>query len=144
MRRLTGDEGAVAIIVALLAVVLLGFGALVVDVGALYSERRELQSGADASALAIAADCAAGACGAVDQTSSQYADANSSDHVSGVEEVCGSGPGLTACAIPPPTTPGSGYVRVTTRTEQADGSNLVPPFLARVIVPGYEGTEVRA
>ena len=32
-----GDDGAVAVMVALLSLVLFGFGALVIDVGALYS-----------------------------------------------------------------------------------------------------------
>ncbi len=54
MRRLNQDDGGVAVIVALLAIVLFGFGALAVDGGALYSERRDLQNGADAGALAIA------------------------------------------------------------------------------------------
>jgi hypothetical protein len=144
MRRLTGDSGAVAVIVGLLAVVLFGFGALVIDVGALYAERSELQSGADAAALAVAQDCAAGACGSATTTSEEYADANASDDVSGIDEVCGNGPGLSSCPTPRPSPPGSGYVRVTTRTESTDGGHLVPPALARAIVPGYQGSEVHA
>ncbi|BDE58843.1 hypothetical protein GS433_18155 [Rhodococcus hoagii] len=60
MRRLNvrqGDEtGAVAVIVALLAVVLLGFAAISIDIGANYVEKRQLQNGADAAALALAQD----------------------------------------------------------------------------------------
>jgi len=46
------DTGAVALIAAVLAVVLVGSAALVVDMGALYSSRRQLQTTADAAALA--------------------------------------------------------------------------------------------
>ena len=66
MRSLTrnnrDDRGAVLVWVALMIVVLLGVGALVLDVGALCVERRELQNGADAAALAVAQDCAEGDC----------------------------------------------------------------------------------
>ena len=52
------DRGAVSVLVALLMVVLLGFAALAIDVGMLYSEKAQLQNGADAGALAIAQKCA--------------------------------------------------------------------------------------
>lgn len=58
MRRLTPDGGNVAIIVALMATVLLGVGALAVDAGAMFVRQSQLQSGADAAALAIARECA--------------------------------------------------------------------------------------
>jgi Flp pilus assembly protein TadG len=61
-RRLRGERGASAVLVAVLVVPLLGFGALAVDVAAVYSEKQQLQNGADAAALAIAHDCADGAC----------------------------------------------------------------------------------
>lgn len=49
------DEGGqVAVIVALMFTVLLGFTALSIDVGRYYAERRYLQDGADAAALACA------------------------------------------------------------------------------------------
>lgn len=54
------ERGASAVIVAFFLVVLLGVAALAIDVGAAYAERAQLQTGADASALAIAADCARG------------------------------------------------------------------------------------
>lgn len=148
MRRLRGDDdGAVAVLVALLSVVLFGFGALVVDVGALYFERRQLQVGADAASLAIAQACAAGDCGPYDADAEVFADGNALDGAARVEpgEVCGTiSVGLPACAEPPTTLVGSGYVQVTTRTEQADGTTLVPPFLARILVPGYQGTDASA
>lgn len=46
------ESGAVAIMVALLLVVFVGFTALAVDVGYLYSVKRQLQAAADAAALA--------------------------------------------------------------------------------------------
>ncbi|MHC6230212.1 pilus assembly protein TadG-related protein [Arthrobacter sp. MMS24-T111] len=53
----SGEDGAVSVIVAILLVTLLGFVAISVDVGLIYSERAQLQSGADASALALAQKC---------------------------------------------------------------------------------------
>lgn len=47
-------------LVAVLMVVLLGFAAISINVAKLHSERAQLQNGADAAALMIARDCAAG------------------------------------------------------------------------------------
>jgi Flp pilus assembly pilin Flp len=59
MQRLMKDErGAVAVIVALVMVVLLGFAALAVDVSGMWAEKRQLQNAADAGALAVAQECA--------------------------------------------------------------------------------------
>lgn len=52
------ERGAVAVIVAILLIVLLGFAAIAVDVGMLYAERAQLRNGADAAALGIAQSCA--------------------------------------------------------------------------------------
>lgn len=60
MRRLNDEQGGVAVFVAILLVVMFGMGALVLDVGHMYWERRQLQNGADAAALALAAQCAEG------------------------------------------------------------------------------------
>ena len=64
MQRLKDDRGAVAVMVALLMVPLIGFAAIAVDVSAMYAQRQQLQTGADAGALAVAKNCAKGACGA--------------------------------------------------------------------------------
>jgi len=80
-RSLDGERGAVAVFVALLMVALLGFAAVSIDVGAMYAERRQLQNGADAGALAIAQDCADGACGNPSGTAQQFATANKNDGV---------------------------------------------------------------
>lgn len=143
-----GDDGAVAVLVAILAVALFGFGALVIDVGDLYNERRELQNGADAGALAVAQACAGGDCGAFTADADAFSDDNARDDASRIPAngVCGTvSAGLPECTVDPPTgLAGLGYVRVTTRTEEPDGSPEVPPFLARVLDPDYDGTEVGA
>jgi Flp pilus assembly protein TadG len=58
MQGLNGDRGNVALIVALMTTVLLGMGALAIDVGAMVVRHTQLQGGADAAALAIAQECA--------------------------------------------------------------------------------------
>jgi hypothetical protein len=78
LRRTVRDErGASAVLVALLMVPLIGFAALAVDIAAVYSERQQLQSGADAAALAIGHDCADGSCDLDPQaTADDLGDAN--------------------------------------------------------------------
>jgi Flp pilus assembly protein TadG len=89
MRWLKRDEGIVIVLVAAFLVVLLGIAGLAVDLGALYSERRQLHNGADAAALAVAEDCGRGTrpCDylAAQQTAQWYANANSDDGASGVQ-----------------------------------------------------------
>ena len=53
------ERGAVAVVTALLLVVLLAASALAVDGGMLYGKQAQLQSGADAAAIAVAQKCAA-------------------------------------------------------------------------------------
>ncbi|MGQ1796396.1 pilus assembly protein TadG-related protein [Kocuria oceani] len=71
---------------AVALVVLLGFAALAIDVGMLYQERAELQSGADAAALAIAQDCAVGRadCSTPTDTAQALAEANATDDAAAV------------------------------------------------------------
>ena len=108
--RLPGrdDRGVVGVLTGLvIGTVLLGLGALVIDVGQLYQERSQLQSGADAAALAVAKSCATSTCtasGAM-STAVTYADDNAKDGVAGVPHVCGSSP-LATC---PATVPSSTY-----------------------------------
>ena len=56
--RQDNERGGISVIVGLLMVVLLGFTAISVDVGMLYSEKAQLQNGADAAALLVAHKCA--------------------------------------------------------------------------------------
>ena len=51
-----GQRGAVAVVVALSALVLFGFAGIAIDVGRLFINRTELQTAADACALAAAAE----------------------------------------------------------------------------------------
>lgn len=95
MRRLAsgqdGERGAAAVIVALLMVVLLGFGALAVDVGLLYSEKAQLQNGADAGALGIAQACAKNTadskCTITSPLAKDLVNKNSLDNLSNVQSI---------------------------------------------------------
>jgi uncharacterized membrane protein len=61
LRRILRDESAAAAILAVAGIfALVGFGALSVDVGYLYSAQRELQASANAAALAGARDIGVG------------------------------------------------------------------------------------
>ncbi|GAB4083008.1 pilus assembly protein TadG-related protein [Modestobacter muralis] len=77
--RLAGERGAAAVVLSLLMVPMLGFAAVAVDVGALYAERARLQVAADAAALAVAQDCARGACGDMTATARAMVAANDDD-----------------------------------------------------------------
>ncbi|MEP6648392.1 MAG: Tad domain-containing protein [Lapillicoccus sp.] len=114
------DRGAAALIVTVLFAsgVLLGCAALTVDVGQLYSERRQLQNGADAAALSLAQICAAGgACSFSDADSAalganrisklnnanakdDYAAFNSTFKASYDNGLCGRATALPSCAAP--------------------------------------------
>ncbi|HSM02925.1 MAG TPA: pilus assembly protein TadG-related protein [Acidimicrobiia bacterium] len=80
---MTDDDGASMVLVAVSMVVLLAFIGLVIDVGRIYDERRQLSRGADAAVLAIAADCATFAKPCDEPTAmataDSYADANAGD-----------------------------------------------------------------
>lgn len=143
------DEGAVIIWVAIMMVVLFGVGALVIDIGALYVERRQLQNGADAAALAVAQDCAEGECGADGGSAlaQTYANLNANDDVSAIESgtPCGSDPDLPACTdgAPSGVDGATGWVRVGTSTETADGGDEVS-FVLAPIISALTGRTVRA
>lgn len=128
--------------------VLFGMTAVVVDVGAIYAERAQLQSGADAGALAVAKGCATGTADCSDSTdpegpAGRYANGNSRDGASAAALVCGS----DAEGILSPCPPSSGgntdcpdapaedveYVDVHTSTKTLDGQTLLPPSFAQVL-----------
>lgn len=154
------DDGAVSMLVAVLLAggVLLGMAALTVDVGLIHAERRELQNGADAAALAVAQQCALGptcdtSTGGLANT---YADSNALDSAARVTTVCGSGPSVPGCpaSTGPTLTQCSssvpsglqGWIEARTATETGGGQTLLPPRFARALAGngGYAGTEVRA
>lgn len=138
-----GDDGAILVMVALLMVALIGMAALVVDVGALVQERRTLQNGADAAALAVALDCAKGACGAASTTADTYADLNADDSLANIAEICGSGPGLSGCSGSAPAGVGAGWVKVTASTAASGGSSIVRFIFGPVIGGGNGATVTR-
>jgi len=76
MQRLRDERGAVAVMVGLLMVPLIGFAAFAIDVAAMWSERQQLQTAADAGALAVAQDCARGTCGDTAGTTRSLAEEN--------------------------------------------------------------------
>ena len=119
MWRLKSEEdGATAVIVAISLVVLFGMGALVIDVGNLYWERRQLQNGADAAALAAAQDLAAGDSAATaEDTARTYTSANNTRDAY-VEDI-----------YQPTTT----SVTVETITGDADESGTIASFLASIL-----------
>jgi Flp pilus assembly protein TadG len=118
-RRLAGEHGATAVLLSLLLVPVLGFTAIAVDIGAVYAERAKLQVAADAAALAVAADCARGACGDVQATAQGMVDANLGD----------------ATAAPPVLASNPNRVTVAGRTPREH-------WFAPVI--GFDATEVSA
>ncbi|WP_035760541.1 pilus assembly protein TadG-related protein [Paenarthrobacter nicotinovorans] len=112
------ERGAATIVVAGLMVVLLGFAALAIDVGALYAEKAQLQNGADAAALAIATDCAGGSCGNSTATANNFANNNANDNSSGSTV----------------TFPASTTVRVVTNArDQGSSANSFSLYFARVL-----------
>jgi Flp pilus assembly protein TadG len=133
-----GDDGVAAVltvtVVGLVSLVLLS---LVVDVGQMYEERRQLQNGADAAAVAVAADyLAARRQGQTYQnstatsTAADLADRNARDGTASVSGVYGTpwgttGPAQRNAYDPPAATYGK-YVEVRTRTQAAGGGNLLP------------------
>jgi Flp pilus assembly protein TadG len=153
LRRRLGrdDRGAVGVLVAVLLGfgVLLGMGALVIDVGQLYQERAELQNGADSAALAVARTCVYGSCDP--SVAASYADANSRHGLEKVDLVCGSGtlgacPASTGKLTDCPAAPASGnYVDVHTSTQTQSGT-VLPPVFARTLAGNgsYQGTTVYA
>jgi Flp pilus assembly protein TadG len=158
MRLLGRDErGAIGVLVGVLigGGVLLGMGALAIDVGQLYQNRAELQNGADAAALAVADSCALGSC--TTGIANQYATGNASKltgNNAAVGAICGSGTGMAACPgstgapydCPANPAAGTNYVDVHTSTLTAGGSPLLPPRFARTLLgnSGYAGTNVKA
>ncbi|GIF63701.1 hypothetical protein Ais01nite_17360 [Asanoa ishikariensis] len=147
------DRGAVGAIVAVLfgTGVALGMCALVIDIGLIYVERKQLQTGADAAAVEVARVCAtsAVACGAPGTvaTAAAYARENVADGEA-TASVCGRGGGLSACPTPSacarPAPETGVYAEVRTSILRPDGSTLLPPVFAQAVVDDYDGAAVTA
>lgn len=140
------DEGISLVLVGVALATLLGLAGMAVDLGAVYAERRELRTGADAAALAIAEDCGMGRpCddAPARATAEKYADANAWDGVSTVESVeltktGGSEAGWCTCHGGE-----SGSVRVVTAAWDAAAgeSGVRVPLLSML---GFHRVQVRA
>lgn len=141
------ERGAILVWFAAFAVVLLGSGALVVDMGALWSERRQLQNGADAAALAVAVDCAKTACTQSQLVALNYAQLSATDSEVSVS-LCGRGAGLTACSpVPNGVSAAVGYVQALTSTwnpENGGSSDQVRFVFAPLLDALQVGQTVRA
>lgn len=163
MRRLDNEHGAVAVFVAIMLVIAFAMAALVIEIGQLYWERRQLQNGADAAALALAADCAEGivdcATASIPMLGSvaePYADDNAHDGASAVPTNMPHGTDPANCepgggTATNPLTDGTSLVKVTTRTVDANNSDnpyvthLFAPLAAALLgEPATETTAVRA
>ncbi|WP_457974136.1 pilus assembly protein TadG-related protein [Arthrobacter sp. D1-17] len=83
------ERGAAGVLVAVTMLVLIGAGALAVDVGQIYAERAQLQNAADAGALAVVEACYETPCsqGDAESIAESLANANSNDGESSVAEV---------------------------------------------------------
>lgn len=142
MRRLRDeDDGAIAVIVAVLMVAIVGLAAIAIDVGALYSERRQLQNGTDAAVLAVAEDCASGdveaACDAGPQgdrvtTAQTFANRNAKDGTAAVDPTPGVGVDVNY----------SESEATVTATSLNDGEGFVRHWFAPIL--GIDSTEVSA
>ncbi|OFW62353.1 MAG: hypothetical protein A2135_05210 [Actinobacteria bacterium RBG_16_67_15] len=127
------QEGAAIVIVAISLVTMIGMVGLVVDLGAVYEERRELSRGADAAVLAVAADCGTGAkpcdVATATDTAEIYAGLNADDGATAIDDL----------------TLDLDEQRVWVRTKSfdpADGSDQLKLFFMRVF--GITGTTVEA
>lgn len=135
MRRLTHDteneRGATAVMVAVMMVMLLSFGAIAVDVGGMYAEKSVVQNGADAAALAVAQKCAKNtsdfACATGSTLSGTLANANAKDNLTDVASTV--------------VDKAAGKVTVTTNAQDTSGVHF-STFFARIF--GTDTTNIGA
>lgn len=125
-----GDErGAVIILMAVFSLVIVGIAALVVDVGSMLDEKRQLQNGADAAALAVAQSCGGGACNAA--AAQSLANQNARDAHAHVD------------APTPRIDLVNKTVTVTLSTQNAGGATILPYSFGQAIT-GQRGKTVHA
>jgi Flp pilus assembly protein TadG len=157
-KRRDSDQGAVATVLAALLAggVVMGMGAVVIDVGQLYVEREQLQTGADAASMAVALSCIRGnTCTSAAQTATavSYAAKNAGGDQKANAQICINNTGCpatwnTAITCPPMFTPPAGqtvgnYVEVRTSTLTSSNSTLLPPTFAGALSGAkYQGKQV--
>lgn len=108
------ERGAAGVLVAVLMLVLVGAGAMAVDVGQIYAERAQLQNGADAGAIAVVQACHETGCtqSEAEAIAAALADGNSNDGSSTVFEVDMSVPNeVTVRTTTRDGTSGAGFLR---------------------------------
>ncbi|MEO5313337.1 pilus assembly protein TadG-related protein [Pseudarthrobacter sp. CC12] len=135
MRRLNrtseNERGATAVMVAVMMVMLLSFGAIAVDVGGMYAEKSVVQNGADAAALAVAQKCSKNkddpACVTGSALSGTLANANAKDNLTNVASTVVNKP--------------AGKVTVTTNAQDTSGVHF-STFFARIF--GTNTTNISA
>lgn len=135
MRRLTQDteneRGATAVMVAVMMIMLLSFGAIAVDAGGMYAEKSVVQNGADAAALAVAQKCATNtadpSCTTGSALSGSLANANAKD---GLTDVASTVVDKTAQKV-----------TVTTNAQDSNGVHF-STFFARIF--GIDTTSIGA
>lgn len=151
------ERGAVLVWFAFSAVVIIGIGALVIDVGAMWSERRQLTNGADASAMAVGIEAAVNNPGApigplLNTLATTYANENAKDKFSFLEQLCGVGPGLSAtavevdrsnCSAPAQTANYANWAYVRLRTLTPSNGDQVKFLLAPLLDAAKVGTTLR-
>jgi len=128
--RRRDEHGAMIILLAAFCVVMVGMAALVIDIGSLLDEKRQLQNGADAGALAIAQSCAIGpTCTTTlaDPLADSFANSNSKDNNS--DAVPSLDPANKTVVV-----------RTTTRT----GGTSILPYSFGQILSGVSGKQVQA
>jgi hypothetical protein len=135
-RRRPDERGAMVVFLAIFSVVMIGMAALVIDVGSLLDEKRQLQNGADAGALAVAHSCAAGACNPA--LAGALANSNSKDGESTVELP----KDVDLTSKHPSCANSDKCVTVTTRT-RAGGSSILPYEFGQIL-SGVKGKGLTA
>ena len=129
--RTADESGATIVFIAVVLLGLLAMAAFAIDFGRIWQERRELQLGATAGALAVGEDCARNLCaGGYSElsTAEAYADANATDGAASVHSIDLDLSGQT--------------VAVTTATENTAGGDTLEMLFARVV--GFDTITVGA
>ncbi|MFC6703969.1 TadE/TadG family type IV pilus assembly protein [Flexivirga alba] len=173
-RRASGERGAIAVLTATLVMfVAIGMLALTVDIGNITYNRAELQNGADATSLALAAACAKPSspgqpCSVTDslrQLAAQNANVtDQSMSILGDNRTCIANYTGTTSLPPCPNNPATAdaaalsncqpwpltvapskvsYVEVTTQTAMKNGGTILPYYFGQLLAGSSQGSTQR-
>jgi Flp pilus assembly protein TadG len=141
MRRLIprrrDEAGAVIVIMAAFTVVMVGMAALVIDVGALHDEKRQLQNGADAAAIGLAQYVGQACPTAVNLACTTAAIQGKADALATANVRDGT------TTVVPTLDYATKRVTVKTNTLGAGGTSIVPFSFAQILT-GVKGKAVKA